>query len=100
MRDYFTEICTTEFCSFHRQLRVTVSNHSDYNDLDNKTSHTMEVEGYIFGLASFPGSGVARVPRSPGQMVGMATCYYKVNFDFSFENLGFMLLLKLTKLKS
>ena len=35
-------------------------------------------------------SGVARVPRSPGQMVGVATCCYKVNFDLGFENLGFM----------
>ena len=30
-------------------------------------------------------SGVARVPRLPGQMVGMASCYYKVNFDPGFE---------------
>ena len=34
------------------------------------------------------GSGIARVLRLPGQMVGMATCYYKVNFDLGFEYLG------------
>ena len=39
------KICTTESpCYFHQQLRVTVSNHSDYNDFKNKTSHTMEAE--------------------------------------------------------
>ena len=31
---------------FHR---VTVSNHSDYNDLETKTCITMEAEEYIFG---------------------------------------------------
>ena len=35
-------------------------------------------------------SGVARVPQIPGPMVGVATCYYKVNFDLSFEYLGFI----------
>ena len=44
-------------------------------------------------------SGVARVPRLPGQMVGMATCYYKGTLTPALNTWGSYLLLKLTKLK-
>ena len=37
--------------------------------------------------SSLPFSGIARVLRLPGQMVGVAMCY-KVNFDPGFEYLG------------
>ena len=30
-------------------------------------------------------SGVARVQRLPGHLVGVATCHHKVNFDPGFE---------------
>ena len=41
----FREMCTTESsCYFHRQLRLTVRNHSDYNDLKKITSLTQELD--------------------------------------------------------
>ena len=44
-------------------------------------------------------SDVAKVPWLPGQMVGMATCYYKWTLTPALSTWGSYLLLKLTKLK-
>ena len=41
-----------------------------------------------------------RVPRLPGQMVGVVTCYYKVNFDPGFEYLGLIFAVEVDEAKN
>ena len=36
-------------------------------------------------------SGIARVQRLPGHLVGVATCNHKVNFEPGFEKLGLII---------
>ena len=47
-----------------------------FNQINDINKHT---------VASQPSSGVARVQRLPGHLVGVATCDHKVNFEPGFE---------------